>query len=150
MPSIKEPTGLIPSSELRPDGASTLPWTWSRCLVWDVTAHDTLAHCHLQASAGCAGAAAAKAEATEVAKYAALASTHLFVPLAFETLGTWGEHAKAFVAQMGRQTTGVTGDMRETDFLRQRLSVAIQRGNALAIRCSLGLQKDIDFNDPLD
>ena len=25
MPSIKEPTGLIPASDLRPDGASTLP-----------------------------------------------------------------------------------------------------------------------------
>jgi len=32
-------------------------------------------------------------------------------------------------------------DLRETDFLRQRLSIAIQRGNALAIRGSLGLHK---------
>ena len=55
-------------------------------MTWDVTAPDTLAQCHLQASAGCAGAAAAKAEATRVAKYAALSNTHVFVPLAFETL----------------------------------------------------------------
>ena len=35
-------------------------------------------------------------------------------------------------------------------FPRQRLSVAIQRGNALAIRGSLDLKKDIDLDDPLD
>ena len=37
------------------------------------------------------------AEATKVAKYAALASTHVFVPLAFETLGAWGEQARVFI-----------------------------------------------------
>ena len=91
MPSGKEPAGLLPSSELRLDGASTLPWVRGRCLAWEVTVHNTLAQCHLQASAGSAVAAAAKAEATEVAKYAALSNTHVFVPLAFETLGAWGE-----------------------------------------------------------
>ena len=72
MPSVKEPTGLIPASDLRPDGASTLPWARGRCLAWDVTAPDTLAQSHLQATSGCAGASTAKAEATKVAKYAAL------------------------------------------------------------------------------
>ena len=52
------------------------------------------------------------------------------------------------MAQLG--ITGITGDARETDILRQRLSVAMQRGNALVIRDSLGLQKDIDLDDPLD
>ena len=37
--------------------------------------------------------------------------------------------------------------MRETDFLRQRLSIAIQRGNALAIWGSLGLHKDCEERD---
>ena len=42
------------------------------------------------------------------------------------------------------------GSLRETDFLRQRLSIAIQRGNALAIRGSLGLHKinDCEERDP--
>ena len=66
-------------------------------------------------------------------------------------LRPWGRgQAKAFVAQLGRRITGITGDVRETDFLRQRLSVAIQRGKALAIRGSLGFQKDIDLDGPLD
>ena len=138
IPSAKEPTGLIPSSDLRPDGVSMLPWARGRCLAWDVTAPDTLAQSHVQATAVNAGAAAAKAEATKVAKYAAIATTHLFIPLAFETLGAWGEQAKTFVAQLGRRITEVTGDVRETDFLRQRLSIAIQRGNALSVRGTLG------------
>ena len=33
--------------------------------------------------------------------------------------------------------TAVTGDPRETAFFRQRLSVAIQRGNAIACRGSI-------------
>ena len=42
---------------------------------------------------------------------------------------------------------GGHGDVRETDFLRQRLSIAIQRGNALAIRGNLGLHKDCEERD---
>ena len=55
-----------------------------------------------------------------------------------------GEQARVFVVQLGRLITRVTGDVRETDFLRQRLSIAIQRRNALAIRGSLGLHKDCE------
>ena len=36
------------------------------------------------------------------------------------------------MAELGRRMTAATGDSRETSFLRQRLSVAIQRGNAIA------------------
>ena len=65
----------------------------------------------------------------------------MFVPLAFETLGAWGEQARVFVVQLGRLIAGVTGDVREADFLRQRLSIAIQRVNALGIRGRLGLHR---------
>ena len=98
-------------------------------------ASDTLAPSHLQSSATQAGSAAeARAEAAKTLKYSALAITHVFVPLAFETLGAWGVEAAAFVAELGRRMTAATGDSRETSFLRQRLSVAIQRGNAIACR----------------
>jgi len=45
--------------------------------------------------------------------------------------------ADAFVAELGRRMAAVTGDLRETAFLRQRLSVAIQRCNAIACRGSI-------------
>ena len=116
VPSVKEPIGLIPASDLQPDGASMLPWTQGRCLAWDVTAPDTLAQSHVQATATNAGAAASKAETSKMTKYAALSATHLFIPLAFETLGSWGEQAKSFTVELGKRVTAITGDVRETDF----------------------------------
>jgi hypothetical protein len=133
IPSAKEPTGLVPASDLRPDGASMLPWAHGRCLAWDVTAPDTLAQSHVRATAVTSGAAAAKAEASKASKYTALSTTHTFIPLAFETLGAWGEQAKGFVSELGRRISAITGDVREADYLRQRLSIAIQRGNAGAL-----------------
>ena len=115
-----------------------IPWARGRCMAWDVTVPDTLAPSHVQATAASAGAAASSSEALKSAKYADLAATHTFIPLAFETLGSWGEHARHFVAELGRRTSAVTGDIRESAFLRQRISVAIQRGNALACAGTLG------------
>jgi len=41
--------------------------------------------------------------------------------------------AQKFVAQIGRRSTEVTTDPRETTFLFQRLSVAVQRFNAACL-----------------
>ena len=106
-------------------------------MAWDVTVPDTLAPSHVQATAASA-CAAASSSALKSAQYTNLAATHTFIPLAFETLGSWVEHARHFVAELGRRTSAVTGDSRETAFLRQRISVAIQRGNALACAGTLG------------
>jgi hypothetical protein len=137
VPSAKEPSNLC-SDGRRPDGVTMIPWARGRCMAWDVTVPDTLAPSHIQATAASAGAAATSSEALKTAKYADLSATHTFVPLAFETLGSWGEHARHFVAELGRRTSAVTGDIRETAFLKQRISVAIQRGNALACSGTLG------------
>ena len=50
-----------------------------------------------------------------------------------ETLGALGEAVDDFVHELGRRITAVTGERRATEFLLQRLSVAIQRGNANAV-----------------
>jgi hypothetical protein len=125
----------------RPDGMSLIPWSRGRCVVWDVTAPDTLAPSHVQASATNAGAAAAKAETSKNAKYSSFATTHIFIPLAFETFGAWGEQAQRFVSDLGKRVSAVTGDVRESMYLRQRLSLAIQRGNALSLRGTMTMDK---------
>ena len=142
IPSVKEPNGLFCTDRKRPDGMSLIPWARGRCVVWDVTAPDTLAPSHLQASATTAGSAAAKAEVSKNAKYTAISATHAFVPLAFETLGSWGEEAQRFIKDLGKRITIVTGDMRETTYLRQRLSLAVQRGNAISVRGSLAAETE--------
>jgi len=57
----------------------------------------------------------------------------LFVSLAVETLGALGEEAATFFHDIGRRIPIVTGEQRSTQFLFQRLSIAIQRGNAASV-----------------
>jgi len=45
---------------------------------------------------------------------------------------TWDDMAIELVQEIGRRTTAITQDTRETDFLFQRLSIALQRGNAVS------------------
>ena len=47
-----------------------------------------MAPSHIAETSSLAGAAAVKAEAAKVAKYTDLSRTHIFVPLAFETMGS--------------------------------------------------------------
>jgi hypothetical protein len=131
--AVREPPGLARSDAKRPDGATLVPWSRGRCLLWDATCPDTLAPSYVQRSAVEAGAAAAQAEEKKRSKYAALTGAHEFVPIAIETLGTWGSAGLAFVNEVGKRIAAVSGDQRATAFLKQRLALAVQRGNAAAV-----------------
>jgi len=56
---------------------------------------------------------------------------HLY-PVAIETAGTWHEMAIELTQEIGSCITTITEDTRETTFLFQRLSVAVQRGHAVS------------------
>ena len=101
-------------------------------LAWDITVPDTYAESHLRDTACRPGAAADKAAVNKSSKYCDLAGTHLFFPVAIETAGTWNQMAVELVQKIGRRITLVTKDSRETVFLFQRLSIALQRGNAVS------------------
>ena len=62
-----------------------------------------------------------------------LDDTFFFTPLGFETLGSWGADAASFIASIGKRITDRTGEVRATDYLRQRISIDIQRGNAISV-----------------
>ena len=47
---------------------------------------------------------------------------------------TWNQRAGELVQKIGRQITEVTEDTRETIFLFQRLSIALQQGNAVSFQ----------------
>jgi hypothetical protein len=110
-----------------------VPWLRGRCLLWDATCPDTLAPSHLHQSAAASGAAAALAERKKNDKYQVLSITYEFVPVVIETLGSWGESGLALVSEIGRRMAVITGDQRSTAFLKQRLALAVQRGNAAAV-----------------
>ena len=69
-----------------PDGITVFPFSGGRSLVWDYTFVDGFAGVHLNRSAMGAGTAANSAEERKRRKYAALAKTHKFEPIAVETI----------------------------------------------------------------
>ena len=77
-------------------------------------------------------------------KYQALAGTYTFIPLAFETLGPINSNGISFFGELGRRLSARSGDTRETAFLFQRLSIAIQRFNSIAFHGSFPQQADSD------
>ena len=127
-----EPHFLFRDDGLRPDGTTLDPWSAGRHLVWDFTCPDTLAPSHLVQSAAQAGSAAADAEASKCAKYSKLRqkAENIFVPLAIESLGTWGPSASSLCKEIGARLATSTGDPRALYFLRQRLGLAVQRDAA--------------------
>ena len=86
---------------------------------------------HIGSTATKPGAAAHKTAQNKIDKYSKLASTHIFYPFAIETAGTWHEMA-----------TELTRDLQAyhhyhrrhpgDNFFFQRLSMALQRGNAVS------------------
>lgn len=133
IPSRLEPKSLTRNDDKRPDGLTLTPWSSGRCLAWDFTCPDTMAPSHLNTAVSRQGAVASEAEDKKRSKYASISSTYCFVPVAIETLGAFGQDADDFVCELGRRIAVVTGDQRATDFLRQRISVAVQRGNAACV-----------------
>jgi hypothetical protein len=141
IPAVKEPVGLLRSDGKRPDGLTQIPWKAGKCMTWDVTVTDTLAESYLLATSSTAGAAAEGASERKEVKYQSLAATHTFIPLAFETFGPINSKGSDFLIQLGRRITACTRDMRETVFLFQRLSLSIQRFNAICCNGSLAASR---------
>ena len=71
-------------------------------------------------------------------QYVELPNAYTFIPVAFETLGPiCSSGTTALLNELGRRISVVTGDARERSFLYQRLSVTIQRYNAISFRGSV-------------
>ena len=124
IPSRLEPLGLDRGDGRRPDGLTTFPFSGGKYLCWDSTCNE---------SAIAAGSAANKAEERKRNRYSNLETRYRFEPLSIETMGTYGNSTAKLVSEIGRRISGVTGEPRETHWLRQRISVAVARGNAASV-----------------
>ena len=131
--AILKPQGLLREDGKRPDGATLIPWSGGRSMLWDFTCPDTLAPSHLSKTTVLAGAAASEAEDRNRIKYSNFFHTHQFIPVAVETLGVWGPGAMELIMALGRRLIESTRDTRSTFFLRQRIDMAVQRGNAISV-----------------
>ena len=55
---------------------------------------------------------------------------------------SWGVGAKAFLTEVSSRAKQVTGNARSTEFLRQRVGIEIQRGNAAAVMGTVDSTKE--------
>ena len=133
VPSRLEPSGLERADGKRPDGVTIVPWRSGKHLVWDATSPDTFAPSYLLSATSEAGAVAALAENRKKAKYSCLGPAYSFIPIAIESSGACGPLTLEFLRDLGNRLRQATGEESSFVYLLQRLSVAVQRGNAAAI-----------------
>ncbi len=85
-----------------------------------------------------AGLVTNEAEKRKMLKYSSLTPNYHFVPVTVETtMGVFGSEARVFIGDLGRRLKAISLDPLAHHQLVQRISVAIQRGNAAAVLGSL-------------
>jgi len=134
IPSTLEPLHLSLADGSRPDGVTTFPWNQGKSLVWDVTCSDTLANSYITTASQEARKVAETAATRKHNKYDPLLSErYIFKALAFETLGPFSKESLEITKMIGHKIRTKTGEAKSTHYLRQRISIAIQRNNTLCI-----------------
>lgn len=145
IPNIIQPPGISRVDGKKPDGMTLIPWSRGKSILWDVTIRDTLAPSYLSLASSKAGAVADLAERKKHNHYISLKENHHFTPIAFESLGSCGPETKIFLGRLGKLLKKATGEKRSLDFLFQKISIAIQRGNAACIFGTFDQKKLDDF-----
>jgi ubiquitin C-terminal hydrolase len=133
IPSVLEPTSLCRDDGKRPDGMSLIPWKLGKPMIWDFTCSDTMAPSNLNNSSKTGGSTAKKSENLKIHKYSTLLDNYIFFPIAVETFGVFGEHAKNFIHEISNKMTMIEKNPKTKSFLIQNISIAIQRGNAASV-----------------
>ena len=143
VPSILEPYGLTRTDGKRPDGITLAPWEEGKQLVWDVFCVDLLAPSRIEnGSVANPVTAAEDADELKTAKYVCLTDKgYIFQPLAFESQGGVGPSTSTFLKNLCKELCVCNQENRPGSFFRQRLSLAIQVGNAASV---VGTVRDED------
>lgn len=69
---------------------------------------------------------------------------YMFVPKAIETVGSLGHMGIKYIKELGRKIKEKTGEKRSSQYLFQRISMDIQRGNAASILGKLSSTGQLD------
>ena len=95
-----------------------------------------MANSYLNCTSTTAGGAADIVAARKAEKYQELARGYEVIPVAIETMSPMNPAGADFINGIGRLVPALAGDQRETSFLCQRLSIMLQRFNAVGFRGS--------------
>ena len=117
IPATLEPSGLSRSDGKRPDGLTLVPWEWGKPLLWDTTIPDSLDASYRPKAISEPGAVAAMAESKKATKYAHLSISHIFTPVAVESLGAFGSHSLSFIHALGHKIRQYSGNELATSYL---------------------------------
>ena len=78
-----------------------MPSQGGRCLTGDTTIVDTLTPSYFAVSNQITGSAAQTVAERKVSKYAGVLASHLFVPIAIESLSPINEAGHSFLSELG-------------------------------------------------
>ena len=117
----------------RPDGMSIIPWACGRLLLWDATCWDSYAPSNIQLAALGPGRVTDMATHRKKDIYLDLARNHLFVPVAVETTGSFGEDTVAFLHELANRIRSQTHDPLQYIKICQRFSICVQNFNCASI-----------------
>ena len=131
--SILEPVGLDRGDGGRTDGVTSLPFKGGKALAWDATCTDSFSTSDLCSTILNHFSALSAAKDLKTRKYSQLVADFEFVPVAVETSGIIGSVGCSHIAVIGRRISRATNEFRQMSYIFQQISVAIIRGNALAI-----------------
>ena len=99
-------------------------------MIWDVTCVDTVADSYVAGCSETTGYAANRAEELKMEKYQRMTGTYHFIPIGSET---FGPAAEKFFGTLGKLIMRKTGEPRSLEFLKQRISLDIQRENSASV-----------------
>jgi len=102
-----------------------------------VTVVSPLAVSYVDRAATDAGTVANMTASRKTEKYSSLSSAYMFEPIAVENLATFSSSTLDFLVQLGRRISSQSGDVRESSYLLQRISVAIRRSGSVPLHDSL-------------
>jgi len=85
----------------------------------------------LTAASHTGGVVAEQAADRKCSKYTELSSSHEFQPLTVESHGPLSDITASSLEELGRKITDRSGEPLEAQFLFQRVSVLLQRSNAI-------------------
>ena len=108
-------------------------FTHGKSLCWDATCADTFCSTDLSKTVTSAGAAVAEAEEGKRNHYQDISELYRFEPVAIEATGAIEPNRSRFLSELGSNIVSKTGERRASEWIYQRISVAIMRGNAAFI-----------------
>ena len=131
--AVLDPVGLDCRDGKRPDGMTVFPFSRGKCLILDFTCADSFSSSALAQTATEPGSASRSAEVCKNHRYEGLCDRYIFQAIAIETSCVFGRDTNAFISRLGHMATTISGERREAEFHRQRLSLATVRGNAQSV-----------------